>query len=93
MKTYTNDNPEFSDSIQILTTSDPGHADNVNVTTKQLQDNALALKKMIDEGGVCSLATKEEVEEMADELIDSAAIPEVATDEEVDEMIDDLIDL
>lgn len=47
MKKYTNSSPVFSDSIQVLEEGDPGHADNVNVTTKQLLDNDLKLKDAI----------------------------------------------
>ena len=49
MKNYTNKNPEFSDSIQIMETTDTNHAENVNVTTRQLMDNTLALKEKQDE--------------------------------------------
>lgn len=47
MKNYTCENPEFSESIKILTTSDPGHADNVNVTTEQLLQNSLVNNGLI----------------------------------------------
>lgn len=47
MKEYTNSSPVFSDTIQVLEEGDPGHADNVNVTTKQLLDNDLRLKDAI----------------------------------------------
>ena len=47
MKEYTNSSPVFSDTIQVLEEGDPGHADNVNVTTKQLLDNDLSLKSAI----------------------------------------------
>ncbi len=47
MKEYTNSSPVFSDTIQVLEEGDPGHADNVNVTTKQLLDNDLRLKDTI----------------------------------------------
>lgn len=47
MKEYTNSSPVFSDAIQVLEEGDPGHADNVNVTTKQLLDNDLKLKDAI----------------------------------------------
>lgn len=51
MKNYTNNNPEFADSIQIIETTDTNHAENVNVATRQLMDNTLALKKRQDEFG------------------------------------------
>lgn len=47
MKEYTNSSPVFSDTIQVLENGDPGHADNVNVTTEQLLDNDLRLKDAI----------------------------------------------
>lgn len=92
MKNYTPDNPVFSDSIKILETTDPGHADNVNVTTKQLQDNIMYLK----ENGTGGKATREEVKNMADELMEQEPGPEpgvIATDEEVEEAIENLDDL
>ena len=47
MKEYTNSSAVFSDTIQVLEEGDPGHADNVNVTTEQLLDNDLSLKNAI----------------------------------------------
>ncbi len=47
MKEYTNSSPVFSDTIQVLEEGDPGHAENVNVTTEQLLDNDLRLKDAI----------------------------------------------
>lgn len=49
MKDYTTDTPEFSDRIKILDTTDPGHADNVNVTTKQLLQNTLVNDRKLSE--------------------------------------------
>lgn len=49
MKDYTTDTPEFSDRIKILETTDPGHADNVNVTTKQLLQNTLVNDRKLSE--------------------------------------------
>lgn len=51
MKDYTSANPEFSDKISIIETTDPGHAENVNISTKQLLQNTLVLKDMIKAGG------------------------------------------
>ena len=48
MKDYTCDSPVFSESIKTLTPTDPGHADNVNVTTEQLLQNTLVNKQRID---------------------------------------------
>ncbi len=47
MRDYTSDNPSFSKAIKILEVGDPGHADNVNVTTKQLLQNTLANRGLI----------------------------------------------
>ena len=47
MKEYTNSSPVFSDTIQVLEEGDSGHADSVNVTTKQLLDNDLSIKNAI----------------------------------------------
>lgn len=49
MKNYTNDSPYFSESVQILETTDTNHADNFNVSTKQLFENTLVLKKQCSE--------------------------------------------
>lgn len=49
MKDYTTDNPVFSESIKILETTDPGHADMVNVTTQQLLENTLFLYQELRE--------------------------------------------
>lgn len=48
MKDYTTSTPAFSKSIKILETTDPGHADNVNVTTMQLLQNALSNRALIN---------------------------------------------
>ncbi len=46
MKSYTNKNPQFSDSIMIIEEGvDVNHADTVNVATKQLLDNELVLEE------------------------------------------------
>lgn len=50
MKEYTSTEPVFSEKIQILETSDTTHADNVNVTTKQLLQNTVSNRAMIQEG-------------------------------------------
>lgn len=47
MKDYTSNTPEFSEHIQILEATDPGHADNVNVSTEQLLQNTLCNHQMI----------------------------------------------
>ncbi len=48
MKNYTTSRPEFSDTIKILEVGDPGHADNVNVTTMQLLANTLANRILLE---------------------------------------------
>lgn len=48
MKDYTSSSPVFSDSIQVLETTDTNHADNFNRSTKQLLDNDLRLKNAIN---------------------------------------------
>lgn len=47
MKDYTNSSPVFSDKVKILEPTDTNHADNFNVTTKQLLDNDICLKNAI----------------------------------------------
>ena len=97
MKKYTNQNPEFQNEIDIYEDTDLVDADSVdNVPLQQLQDNVLWLK---NNGTGGSLATEEEVEDMADELMKDAPEPgpvppeEIATDEEVEEAIGNLDDL
>ena len=50
MKEYTSTEPVFSEKIPILETSDTTHADNVNVTTKQLLQNTVSNRNMIKDG-------------------------------------------
>lgn len=47
MKEYTNAAPEFSPSIQVVETTDPAHADNINAATKQLLQNTLSNRAII----------------------------------------------
>ena len=54
MKEYTSTSPVFSDKIKVIETSDPVHADNVNVTTKQLLDNDVFLKNAISKNEAIS---------------------------------------
>lgn len=49
MKDYTEQNPVFSDTIQITETSDPAHADNINAAPMQLLQNTVANRKEIEE--------------------------------------------
>lgn len=48
MKSYTNSNPEFSETIEIVETTDPVHADLVNKATVQLLQDILVLLKRLD---------------------------------------------
>ena len=54
MKEYTSNSLGFSNKIKIIETSDPVHADNVNVTTKQLLDNDVFLKNAINKNEAIS---------------------------------------
>lgn len=47
MKDYTNKSPNFASTIQIPETTDPAHADNLNVPTKQLLQNTLVNHSLI----------------------------------------------
>ena len=47
MKTYTKSDPVFSESIQITETTDPAHADNINVAPKQLLQNTVVNNRAI----------------------------------------------
>ena len=49
MKEYTSSTPVFSESIRITDTKDPGHADNVNAAPKQLLQNTLCNRQMIEQ--------------------------------------------
>lgn len=48
MKEYTHDSPVFHNSIQITEPTDTSHADNINAGPKQLLENTLALRNMIN---------------------------------------------
>lgn len=49
MKDYTAGNkPVFSDKVKIVEITDPVHADNANAAAKQLIENDLALRKMLE---------------------------------------------
>lgn len=49
MKEYTSTEPVFSDSIQVVETTDPAHADNINAATKQLLQNTLANRQAVSD--------------------------------------------
>ena len=48
MKEYTEQNPVFSDTIQITEITDPAHADVINTPIKQLFGNTVANKENIE---------------------------------------------
>lgn len=49
MKKYKNDNPEFSNEIDIVEVTDPNHADNINKADKQTFENTLINKDNIEQ--------------------------------------------
>ena len=49
MKDYTSNEPTFSSKIQVVETTDPAHADNINAAPKQLLQNTLS-NRMVLEG-------------------------------------------
>lgn len=51
MKDYTVKEPEFHESIQIVETTDPVHADVANAAPKAIFENTLALKGITEAGG------------------------------------------
>lgn len=48
MRAYTNNEPVFVKSIQIVETTDPAHADNINMAPEALLDNTLVLMSYIE---------------------------------------------
>ncbi len=52
MRSYTNLDPSFSESIMVPENTDPANADSVlSPPLEKLQDNVLWIKKEIEEGG------------------------------------------
>ena len=96
--------PDFHNSISIYENSDPVDADSVdNVPLKQLQENALYLKKKIDDGMQVEEASVDDIQDIingsydpyADGEDDTGEIDydtgeriEEATDEEIQQMKD-----
>ena len=87
-------NPEYSDELRVLETTDPVHADVFNVLFRRLIRNDAKLKEQIDNKDF-DFATDEEFAEAMEDAIGSGGswspgIPDedMATDEEVDEIID-----
>ena len=48
MKDYTSSEPNFSLTIQVVETTDPAHADNINAAPKQLIQNDIVLASILD---------------------------------------------
>ena len=48
MKDYSNNKPEFHESIQIVDTSTPDNGDSISLADRQNHDNTVVLKKTID---------------------------------------------
>ena len=48
MKEYKNTSPVFADAIQIVETTDPAHADNINMAPTQLLQNTLSNRGLIE---------------------------------------------
>lgn len=48
MKDYTSNEPTFSSKIQVVETTDPAHADNINAAPKQLLQNTLANRQVLE---------------------------------------------
>lgn len=48
MKDYTNDNPVFSRNLKIAQTSDPAHAEVLNITSMQLMQNTLSNRNLLN---------------------------------------------
>lgn len=48
MKDYTSSGPVFSPSIKVVETTDPAHADNINAAPKQLLQNTLANRAVLE---------------------------------------------
>lgn len=66
MKQYENENPSFSEKIEILETTDTNHADNFNVATKKLYENTMVLKKEQEQTSEAIEDLQKEVEKMGD---------------------------
>lgn len=49
MKEYTNPDPSFHETINIVDTSTPDNGDLISIADRQNLDNSLVLKNMVDE--------------------------------------------
>ena len=106
MKQFTVEKPGFNESIMIVETTDPAHADNVNASPKALIENDLYLKKQVEEAkeaveeGAATFATHEEVRAAIDEALGESgedegggtSAGEYATESEVQAIKDSLFD-
>lgn len=104
MKKFTVEKPEFNESIMIVETTDPAHADNVNASPKALIENDLYLKEQVEkaqesmEEGAVTFAAHEEVKAAIDEALGESgeeggggtAAGEYATESEVQAIKDSL---
>ena len=70
MKTYTVEEPKFSESLPITETTDTSHADNINAGPKQAFENTLYLKaaKVDGDGGDVSNTEIKTAEDISDEF-------------------------
>lgn len=82
MKEYSVENPEFSETVQILEPTDSNHADNFNVATEMLYQNTLhnrdeikELKKCVSDGksALASAITGMGVSTSADDTFETMA--------------------
>lgn len=48
MKDYSNNKPEFHESIRIVDTTTPDNGDNISLADRQNHDNTVVLKKVVD---------------------------------------------
>ncbi len=71
MRNYSNDNPVFFDSIELLETTDTNHADNFNASTKKLYENTMVNHKKITKD---VLSTLEEVTANTDSSMIAGAL-------------------
>ena len=63
MKDYNVENPEFHESVKIVETTDPAHADNVNAGPKQIYENTMYLKQVFEAGSPDNFVSSRNYEE------------------------------
>ncbi len=71
MKPYTENEPVFSEFIQVTEPTDPAHADNINAAPKQLLQNTLVNRKAVQE-----LENGNQMVEFEDYSGEGAKVPE-----------------